>query len=804
MKKNTFLILHTAFIIAAFAIIVYLYPVSHQLGGMYLPVPKDEIETNAAAILERLQTDSADRLLSSQIRLHQGLYTHILRQHGIKEGNRLLRDSIPAFYWEIRHSQAQSISEMQTRDGDIVITAGDLRRTTMSLRYDGHGNLIRFETNISDTVYLTGTDADSARYIAEKFLIDFTSYDPERLVFISHREQVLDRRTDHTFRWESTQESDPLPYSIEVRVAGSLISHYRMDYDIPARGSFSAQETINVLSSSVPYVIVGIMMLIIGIKRIRSHEIGFKNGLIIGIIAGVSVGVTLYIQLIDNFQWEFLIAIILGPIMIGAFVAFVIIVSEAVGRNTWKEKFIPFDLISNGHFLHSAPGTSYIRGTTYGLAVFAAYLTVLYIVDAIHPLWYSFVQSNPLENYSPPFPAIKMTLNEIWMELTVFSMMLFFVVTYLRQRISNIPWLIITAAVIFGITQWNHTFPLLSGIIISIIYALFLVWIIYRFDVVTGYLTVLTFSLAGTATSMLMSGNDYFLSEGIIIASVFGILITGGIVSQYTRDRVTDYDDIAPVFQKYISERERLQRELEIAHDVQMSFLPKEKPVIPKLDAAGKCIPANEVGGDYYDFIRINDHLFGVVIGDVSGKGTKASFYMTLTKGILRSTARNETNPARVLTDVNRTFYEIAERGSFISMVYGIFDLKTNCLTVARAGHNPVILWKSASANGELISPKGIALGLDSGELFSNAIRQITVQYEPGDVFIFYTDGFSEASNRNNEEFGDERLLQTAQKYNALPAEEMLNNIITETYTFTGRTPQRDDMTMVVVKVMKE
>ena len=177
---------------------------------------------------------------------------------------------------------------------------------------------------------------------------------------------------------------------------------------------------------------------------------------------------------------------------------------------------------------------------------------------------------------------------------------------------------------------------------------------------------------------------------------------------------------------------------------------------------------------------------------------------MTLTKGILRSTARNSSNPARVLSEVNRTFYESAERGAFISMVYGIFNLKEKTLSVARAGHNPVILWKSTSANGELINPNGIALGLDSGKVFNTSIREMSIQYEPGDVFIFYTDGFSEAVNKRNEEFGDERLMKAAQNYNDLSASDLLNGIINETNAFTGRTAQRDDMTMVVVKITDE
>lgn len=807
MNKIAFLAIHLGLLIVAVLIIFYLYPTTHHTGGMYLPVPKEEVEECAATVLESLQVDTADRTVSTQIRVNRELHTHVLREYGLKEGNTLLRDSIPAFYWEIRWRDPEITIGVPDDNDGIEITDEDFLQSPVRLRYDGHGNLIRFQKDINDTVYIAGVDADSALSLAEVFLIGYTQLDPDNLTFKSHREQALENRIDHIFSWESKPEFHILPYTVQINVAGSIISYYHLETDVASNlsGPSSAQETLSVISSSIPYIIIAIMMLVIGVKRMRSQEIGFKNGVIFGIIVAVLVGIHLYLQeFIHEMEWMMLIPLLIGPLIIGLFIMFIVVVSEAIGRNTWKEKFVPFDLVSNGFIFHSVAGKGYIRGITYGIAVFAASLIIIRTVDAVHPVWYNWVESNPLETYSPPFTALKILLYEFWVEVIGFSMLLVFLVSYLRQRISNVVILIIVGALLYGIGDWRFsfpTFPTISGILIAALYGSFFVWILYRFDVVSGFLAVLTFSVAGAVTSLIATGNDYFISEGIIIASVFGVISTVGAISQFTRDNITDYEDIAPVFQKYISERERLQRELEIAHDVQMSFLPKANPDIPDIDVAATCIPAHEVGGDYYDFISINDDLFGVVIGDVSGKGTKASFYMTLTKGILRSTARNSTNPARVLSDVNRTFYESAERGAFISMVYGIFNLKKKTLTVARAGHNPVILWKSASVNGELINPKGIALGLDAGGIFNNSIQELTIDYEPGDVFVFYTDGFSEAVNKKNEEFGDKRLLQQAQKYNTFSAGEILNGIVHETNTFIGRTPQRDDMTMVVIKV---
>jgi phosphoserine phosphatase RsbU/P len=802
MKKALFLSLHIGLILTSVIVIYYLYPITHHFGGMYLPVSKSDIEQHAGQIIDSLFVDIEDRAISTSIRMNRTVYIHTIREYGLIKGNRLLKENIPAFYWDIR-LRGSIFETMTTSDTDEAIVAIDSRRRgPVRMNYDGYGRLLQFRMDIADTIAIPGVDVESARLHAELFLRTFTNLEPDTLTFLAYREEVFDNRTDHNFRWEDS--SGPIRFEVMVTVAGSLISRYAIDFDVPEVDWHATLDTMNILSSSAPYVIIGIMMFVIGIRRIRSQEIGIRNGLLLGVLSGIFVGITIFIQFLPGFQWEVLIALTIGPIFIGAFIICVVAVSEAVGRQTWKEKFIPFDLILNGHIFHSEAGKSSIRGITYGLVIFTVLLLATRIADSVYPVWYNWPGSDPLENYSPLFPAVTIMLNEIWRELIAFTVMVLFLLSYLRQRIKKTPALIFIAAVIYGIMDWSHTFPASAGIIIAIIYAAVIVWILYRFDVVTTYLAILTFSIAGLTTAFFFTGNSYLLSEGYIVLSVFGILFAAGVVAQFTGDRISDYEDIAPIYQKYISERERLQRELEIAHEVQMGFLPKENPKIPKLDIAARCIPAHEVGGDYYDFISINDHLFGVVIGDVSGKGTKASFYMTLTKGILRSTARNATNPAQVLTDVNRTFYEIAERGSFISMVYGIFNLKENNLTLARAGHNPVILRKSSSTNCDLLHPKGIALGLDPGNLFSNSIHEMKVQYEPGDVFIFYTDGFSEASNKKFEEFGDERLLQSLQKHKLLSAGELLENIIDETTAFTGRTPQRDDMTIIVVRITDE
>jgi sigma-B regulation protein RsbU (phosphoserine phosphatase) len=175
---------------------------------------------------------------------------------------------------------------------------------------------------------------------------------------------------------------------------------------------------------------------------------------------------------------------------------------------------------------------------------------------------------------------------------------------------------------------------------------------------------------------------------------------------------------------------------------------------------------------------------------------------MTLTKGLLKARARSGDTPREVLTHVNELFYENAERGVFISMIYGIFDLKKATLTFARAGHNPMMLRSSKKNKVEELSTSGIAIGLERGDVFTRSIEERTIGIAKNDVFIFYTDGISEARRKSGEEFGETRLMKIAETDGSHSAEALLTEVRVQIQQFTQDTEQHDDMTAVIVKVV--
>jgi sigma-B regulation protein RsbU (phosphoserine phosphatase) len=254
------------------------------------------------------------------------------------------------------------------------------------------------------------------------------------------------------------------------------------------------------------------------------------------------------------------------------------------------------------------------------------------------------------------------------------------------------------------------------------------------------------------------------------------------------------------------AQKERLEQELRIAREIQMSLLPQGPLIAGGLHFAGHCEPAREVGGDYYDFWAIDDHRFGMLIADVAGKGTSAALYMAELKGIVLSFSQSHSSPRQLLIDANRIISNHLDTRRFITMTYGVVDVRARTLTYARAGHCPLIRLPgpgSPSHAAEVLAPDGLVLGLklDDGQLFERLLEEATLPIAPGDVFLMYTDGLTEAMNPAGDFFGEDRLSALVQSHGTAPFHHLRDEILTAISTFVGAAEQQDDMTMLLLCV---
>jgi serine phosphatase RsbU (regulator of sigma subunit) len=250
------------------------------------------------------------------------------------------------------------------------------------------------------------------------------------------------------------------------------------------------------------------------------------------------------------------------------------------------------------------------------------------------------------------------------------------------------------------------------------------------------------------------------------------------------------------------AEKDRLEEELRIARQIQMSLLPAEQAVdVPGLRVAALCLPAAEVGGDYYDLLPLAGDRLGVLVADVSGKGTSAALYMAELKGLVLSLSRIYDSPARLLSEANRILAANMDTRSFITMTYAVLDVRARVMRFARAGHNPLIQLQAGTGKTRILTPPGLGLGLDPGDRFDAILLEDEVELRPGDVFLFFTDGLSEAMNGQAELFGEGRLSRILADSAALSSEEIRERILAEVRAFAAGAAQTDDMTMVILKV---
>jgi sigma-B regulation protein RsbU (phosphoserine phosphatase) len=251
------------------------------------------------------------------------------------------------------------------------------------------------------------------------------------------------------------------------------------------------------------------------------------------------------------------------------------------------------------------------------------------------------------------------------------------------------------------------------------------------------------------------------------------------------------------------AEKERLEEELRIARQIQMSLLPAQGMVsMTGVRIAALCLPAAEVGGDYYDLLPLSPTRMGVLVADVSGKGTSAALYMAELKGLVLSLSRIYDSPARLLAEANRILAANMDARSFITMTYAVVDSGARRMRFARAGHNPIIQLEAATGRTRVLASQGLGLGLDKGDRFEEILEEVELPLVPGDIFLFFTDGLSEAMNGRSELFGERRLRDLVEQSEGLGSEEMKERILSEVRRFVGEAAQHDDMTLVVLKVV--
>ena len=249
-------------------------------------------------------------------------------------------------------------------------------------------------------------------------------------------------------------------------------------------------------------------------------------------------------------------------------------------------------------------------------------------------------------------------------------------------------------------------------------------------------------------------------------------------------------------------EKNRMDGDLKLAHDVQELFLTRVFPPSKGLEIDARYVPSAQVGGDFYDFYKLSSNKFCLCIADVSGKGVPASLLMALCQTHLKHLVHKNRSPSEVLVLLNEELFSRIRKDMFITLFLAVIDTRSNKITYARAGHEPGLLVKASTTTNEVVELRGngMALGMVEPDLFSGLIKNEETDFSVGDLLCLFTDGVTEASNQEKEEFGVSRLKDELIKLASLDPQSINQKIIQDLNKFSPQSHDRDDLTLLTVK----
>ncbi len=789
---NSKTIAYLLFTVIAVSLLVSWYPLLFPSAHLSFKLNRDQIEQLAEQSLAEWGYSPGENEIVTELRVRKGLLRYISKYFTDYDSvEYYMSHNLPAYYWSIMWTANDNASV----DSNAILNTGFpgwVKRVGLNLNQSGEE--ISFWIEAYEDSILASTSQETAKSIADSLiLVKYGSHTE----FLRIKQQTRDTRTDYSVIY-SIGEIAKLPVNIEIDLIGDQVGRYEYVYEnIADDGSFMNR----MFSVLLLFLAISGAFIYIFIKKLRDDELSLKSALPLGILMFVSVLSEFLLQPQTIDTGRMVGGLILGPLFSGFICVIVVSCADAITRDAWNGKMFSFDLAANRKLFNPFTGSSVLRGIALGI-IFAGFSILLFKITRS----FTFIDFVPyssdirdLNSHSPfLFRISKIITETLWIQF-VFVL---FLSSFFARFLAKKRWIVLIVAIFWALRSNPNDIVASPTWFIALFYyisGLYFVIIFMKYDFLTSLTTFFVYLLTFEALRMFHFEHMAFVLSGSVFLLILFIMATSsliGIRNDLSKDDLVQY---TPKHVKRILDRERLKRELEIAKRVQLNFLPRSHPHIKNLEIASICYPAEEVGGDYYDFIEYNDNKLGIVIGDVSGKGISAAFYMTLTKGFIRSLTRTLYSPKKVLTEINSLFYENVERSHFISMIYGVFDLDKYTFSFARAGHNPLIF--KSNYETRTICPPGLALGLDKGPVFEKIIAEETITLSKGDVLVLYTDGFSEAMDKDHHEFSESMLEEIVQTNHDATAKELLDFINVKVKAFTKSTPQHDDMTMLVFKL---
>ncbi|KAB2924766.1 MAG: PP2C family protein-serine/threonine phosphatase [Bacteroidetes bacterium] len=775
-----------------------------------ITVTRGDAERIARGVLTDHGYDPSGLSTETSFQLNTALQQFLRERVGGRRAAELLRsDSVPAHRWSVYFYDPGLSTSRMPHQYRVWLSAS--------------GRLIGFSHVIQDTAAGEKLAAADARAVAERYLasagVDLGRYTVKRTAVNSQA-----KRTDHSFIYAGNDSLFGAAPEVTVRVQGAEVGTFFRDVVPPQSFTQRVADSFGslaILSIAAYVVLLTLAFVIIALflRKYHEGEVGVSTAFTVAALLFVTafaasllgfessgVGVTMGDT---NRLFVKLVMMVISAVILYGFLTAMTFAAWSVGESSARHGrgalLSGADAVLRRRFFTVDTAYSVLWGYGAGAAAFGLAAAVHYAAVVVFGAPVTAMSLGGVaEATMPPVYVVLTALAGALVSEIVFRL---FLIAWMRERTGRTWPGVLLSALLWSVVStvlWEPPFGQLTPLpqlFLSLLLGLFLSGVFLRYGLLAAVIANVVTVSFGMMEPLVFSSGDAFLADRLLFAAVMALPLAVAAVGLVRREEFTFTAEGLPAHIRRISERERMAKELEIARTVQMSLLPKENPRIDGYDIAGACLPAFEVGGDYYDFVTLGGNRLGIAIGDVSGKGVPAAIYMTLTKGILQSHAEENVSPKTVLSKVNRLMYRTIERNSFVSMFYAVLDVTSGTVRYARAGHNPVILAGLRDEQREFLTPNGVALGLDEGGVFDSVLEEREYRLRSGDLLVFYTDGFTEARNAAGDDFGESRLLAAVERARGGSASSIVDAVVRETRAFIGDMPQHDDMTMVVVKV---
>ncbi len=806
-KPLIYLIAVLIFLFAAY-LISSLYPGIHPLSRTRFSINRQQAEEKALAYLGS-QIPAGDR--DSQVEfIIENEVTEAARQPVLED---LHEHGLQPFrYWEFAYINKHDKSVNLNIRGENVNETRDLTGNWYIIHISPEGRLLKLDFSQPRLSRLTDslgrgadreTDRESALAGARNFLAPLVNR-PSGLHLTEEktgRDSLI-----NTIQFKFSEEVGRQKIYHNLKLAHDEVLSYELTFSPPPElkndGGFtnSAGVIFSILEGIVFAALI-ILMFYYYTVFLRRESVSFKIALrLVFFIAGITLLQTL-LMLWGSADWIALVGGIFSMLFTGLGILLLYTIDDSLARQQWPEKVRIFDAFFRGRFISRHSGRALLAGLFLGTVSLGWYVAVLYISDRFlnqplslgENLNYSYLLIFPVLWY-----VLHFTSNAFFHEL-FFRM---FGLSVLKRWFRQTGWILLLGmlpGLFFSqeLSTSNVWLRLLAQAGPAFLFTLFFI----RYDIFTTVVGYFTFLLFSKAVVFYHTGTSFFQGMGSGLYFILTLLAAIGIVSVVLkRNEKEEQTRFIPEYLRKLEEKERLMRELEIAHTIQQKFLPTSTPGLEGYRIAASCQPAYEVGGDYFDYLPLDENRLGIVIGDVSNKGISAAFFMTLVKGYLKALTAHYDRPADILCETNRLFYQEVEAGYFISMIFGILNRQTAEFTFSRAGHNPLLHLTGRAGESQWKTPPGVGIGILPDQKFREIIREEKISLNTGDMIVLYTDGYTEAMNDRQQEFEEERFKALVEKNKEKSPEALIAVIENAILTWQGKQPAMDDRTLVVIK----